>query len=57
MNWDRSRQNLERAKRSLAGGVSSPFRVKAPVPLYFRNGFGARLEDVDGNQYIDYCLA
>ena len=57
MNWSRSRQNLERAKRSLAGGVSSPFRVKAPVPLYFRNGFGARLEDVDGNQYIDYCLA
>ena len=57
MNWNRSRQNLERAKRSLAGGVSSPFRVKAPVPLYFRNGCGARLEDVDGNQYIDYCLA
>jgi glutamate-1-semialdehyde 2,1-aminomutase len=54
MNWSRSRQNLERAKRSLAGGVSSPFRVKAPVPLYFRNGCGARLEDVDGNQYIDY---
>ena len=57
MNWSRSRQHLERAKRSLAGGVSSPFRVKAPVPLYFRNGYGARLEDVDGNQYIDYCLA
>jgi glutamate-1-semialdehyde 2,1-aminomutase len=57
MNWSRSRQNLERAKRSLAGGVSSPFRAKAPVPLYFRNGSGARLEDVDGNQYIDYCLA
>ena len=41
----------------MAGGVSSPFRVKAPVPLYFRNGCGARLEDVDGNEYIDYCLA
>ena len=27
------------------------------MPLYFRNGSGARLEDVDGNQYIDYCLA
>jgi glutamate-1-semialdehyde 2,1-aminomutase len=57
MNWSRSREHLERAKRSLAGGVSSPFRIKAPVPLYFRNGCGARLEDVDGNQYIDYCLA
>src|SRR5215470_17456517 len=56
MNWSRSHQNLERARRSLAGGVSSPFRAKAPLPLYFRNGCGARLEDVDGNQYIDYCL-
>src|ERR1043166_1542214 len=57
MNWSRSHQNLERARRSLAGGVSSPFRAKAPVPLYFRNGCGARLRDVDGNEYIDYCLA
>jgi len=56
-NWTKSREYLERAKRSLAGGVSSPFRAKAPVPLYFRNGCGARLEDVDGNEYIDYVLA
>ena len=55
--WANSRKYLERAKRSLAGGVSSPFRAKAPVPLYFRNGCGARLEDVDGNEYIDYVLA
>jgi glutamate-1-semialdehyde 2,1-aminomutase len=55
--WDKSRELLERAARSLAGGVSSPFRAKAPVPLYFRNGCGARLEDVDGNEYIDYVLA
>ena len=55
--WEKSRNYLERAKRSLAGGVSSPFRAKAPVPLYFRDGCGARLEDVDGNQYIDYVLA
>src|SRR5262245_57622993 len=56
-SWPKSRHNLERAQRSLAGGVSSPFRIKAAVPLYFRNGCGARLEDVDGNQYIDYVLA
>jgi len=55
--YSKSRELLERSKRSLAGGVSSPFRVKAPVPLYFRNGCGARLEDVDGNEYIDYVLA
>lgn len=27
------------------------------MPLYFRNGRGAHLEDVDGNDYIDYVLA
>jgi len=54
--WDRSREFLERAAQSLAGGVSSPFRLSAPVPLYFRNGAGARLQDVDGNEYIDYAL-
>lgn len=48
---------LERSRRSLAGGVSSPFRAKAPVPLFFEDGKAARLRDVDGNEYIDYQLA
>jgi glutamate-1-semialdehyde 2,1-aminomutase len=55
--WQTSRALLERARGSLAGGVSSPFRAKFPVPLYFRDGSGSRLEDVDGNRYIDYTLA
>jgi glutamate-1-semialdehyde 2,1-aminomutase len=55
--WRNSRALLERAKRSLAGGVSSPFRAKAPVPLYFEDGCGCKLRDVDGNEYIDYALA
>lgn len=56
-SWKSSRELLERAKKSLAGGVSSPFRAKFPVPLYFRGGAGSRLEDEDGNRYIDYTLA
>jgi len=55
--WKNSRELLERARQSLAGGVSSPFRSKFPVPLYFRDGNGSRLEDEDGNRYIDYTLA
>ena len=55
-SWDASRALLERARLSLAGGVSSPVRATAPVPLYFTSGRGARLTDVDGNQYIDYQL-
>src|SRR5437762_11536996 len=56
-NWDRSKALLARARQSLAGGVSSPFRAAAPVPLYFEDGCGPRLRDVDGNEYIDYQLA
>lgn len=48
---------LQRAAQSLTGGVSSPFRAKAPVPLYFRDASGPKLLDVDGNEYIDYALA
>jgi glutamate-1-semialdehyde 2,1-aminomutase len=55
-SWQKSQALLERAKNSLAGGVSSPFRAMFPQPLYFEDGCGARLRDVDGNEYIDYVL-
>jgi glutamate-1-semialdehyde 2,1-aminomutase len=55
--WKTSKALLERARKSLAGGVSSPFRAKFPVPLYFTGGDGPRLTDADGNSYIDYTLA
>lgn len=53
-----SRARHERAKHSLAGGVSSGLRRLAkPYPLYFREGRGPEIEDVDGNLYLDYTLA
>lgn len=55
--YAKSRAMLARAAKSLTGGVSSPFRAKAPVPLFFADGNGPRLTDVDGNGYIDYALA
>jgi len=55
-SWEKSRALLDRASRSLAGGVSSPFRAHAPVPLHFEDGRGSRLKDADGNWYIDYTL-
>jgi glutamate-1-semialdehyde 2,1-aminomutase len=47
----------ERAKRSLAGGVSSNVRADAQPPLFFRRAEGSRMVDVDGNDYLDYTLA
>jgi glutamate-1-semialdehyde 2,1-aminomutase len=44
------------AKKLLPGGVSSPVRAFDPYPLYISKGSGAYLTDVDGNDYIDYCM-
>jgi glutamate-1-semialdehyde 2,1-aminomutase len=50
-------ERWQRASRSLAGGVSSGLRRSArPYPLYFSHGRGATLQDVDGNNYLDYAL-
>jgi len=57
LQFDKSLSLYERAKSSLAGGVSSHFRVGGhPCPLFFERGEGSRLFDVDGNEYIDYAL-
>src|SRR5215472_13066663 len=47
-----------RALRVTPGGVHSPVRAFRGVggqPVFFRQGAGARLVDVDGRSYIDFC--
>jgi glutamate-1-semialdehyde 2,1-aminomutase len=57
VRYAESIRTYERARRALAGGVSSNFRLGgSPVPLFFERGEGAHLIDVDGNQYVDYVL-
>lgn len=56
-NFARSRAQFDRARKSLAGGVATAFRaLQEPVPICFRSGHGARLRDIDGNEYVDYAL-
>ncbi|WP_405996883.1 aspartate aminotransferase family protein [Streptomyces sp. NBC_00829] len=56
-----SRSWFERAQASLAGGISSSARLTStgphPYPLYMHSGSGARIRDVDGNEYIDYLIS
>ncbi|MFC8226825.1 aspartate aminotransferase family protein [Streptomyces sp. NPDC057287] len=58
---DGSRSWFERAQASLAGGISSSARLTStgphPYPLYMTSGSGARVRDVDGNEYIDYLVS
>jgi len=55
--YKKSIANLERSKKTLAGGISSNVRAgDKPFPLFFDRGAGSHLWDVDGNEYIDYVL-
>ena len=60
MNTTRSSRLFERAQQILPGGVDSPVRAFKSVggsPLFIRRASGARLEDVDGNKFIDYVMS
>ena len=45
-----NREQLERRKRYVARGVSST------IPIFAARGQGTRLEDVDGNVYLDFAI-
>ena len=48
---------FEKAALRLPGGVTSNVKFFAPYPVYMARAEGARLWDVDGGEYLDYCLA
>jgi glutamate-1-semialdehyde 2,1-aminomutase len=55
-----SRSLFQRASKVLPGGVNSPVRAFKAVgasPLFIRRAQGSRLEDVDGNTFIDYVMS
>jgi glutamate-1-semialdehyde 2,1-aminomutase len=52
-----SKELFEEAGRVLVGGVNSPVRAMKPYPFFAARGAGCMLYDVDGRDYIDYCLA
>jgi len=55
-NIVRSQELFERIGRSIAGGESSYARLRAGIELCIDHTAGTRIWDVDGNEYIDYCL-
>lgn len=58
MNYEKSGRLLERAKKVLAGGVSSEFRkYNHPHALFYTHGKGSRIYDCDGNAYLDFTLS
>lgn len=41
----------------MPGGVSSPVRAYKPYPFFTSHAKGSKLYDVDGKEYVDYCMA
>ena len=53
---DSSAEMFERALRVIPGGVNSPVRACGSVggkPVFFREGHGSRLVDIEGREYVD----
>lgn len=44
------------ALEAIPGGVTANIKYYDPYPIFARKAYGSKLYDVDGNEYIDYCL-
>jgi len=57
MTQTRSQELFAEALRYIPGGVNSPvraFRAVGGSPFFAQQAHGSRIEDIDGNVYIDY---
>ena len=57
MDLTKSIKAFEQAKAVIPGGVNSPARAFKSVghpPLFIESASGARVKDIDGNQFLDY---
>lgn len=58
--YDASVQAYKEAVEVMPGGVNSPVRAFKSIgmePVFMKEGKGAILKDIDGNEYIDYVLS
>ncbi len=54
----RSRELARRAEESLLAGVPMPWMIRwaGGFPVFAAEAQGARFRDVDGHEYVDFCL-
>jgi glutamate-1-semialdehyde 2,1-aminomutase len=60
MTFAKSEALFERSKQIVPGGVHSPvraFRGVGGTPRFMMSASGAEIQDVDGNNYVDYCMS
>jgi len=49
-------QAAKRAQAIIPGGVGSAIQFWAPYHIYVKDSKGSRIWDLDGNEYIDFCM-
>ncbi|MCE2735752.1 MAG: aspartate aminotransferase family protein [Ilumatobacteraceae bacterium] len=54
----RSRDLAQLAQQNLVSGVPMPWMARwpGPFPVFFQHAAGATFHDVDGHEYVDFCL-
>lgn len=60
MEFSKSRDLFTKALKFIPGGVHSPvrsFKGLHTTPVFIKRAQGAYLYDVDGNNYIDFCMS
>lgn len=60
MRFDQSQKNFEEACQYIPGGVNSPVRAFGSVgstPIFVDKAKGAKLVDVDGQEYLDFVCS
>ena len=57
MRTENSLRNHQELKTLTPGGVSSPVRAFEPGPIFIEKGNGCNMMDIDGNNYLDLCMA
>jgi len=53
----KSEHLYRQARELIPGGVNSPVRNYAPYPLFVASAKGSRFQTVDGEEFLDYCMA
>ena len=59
-NVNSQRELFNRSKKLVPGGVHSPvrsFKGMESTPLFIKNASGAYLTDIEGRDYIDFCMS
>ncbi len=52
----RSSRLWKQASKVMPGGITANIKYFEPYPIFMKKAKGSKIYDIDGNEYVDYCL-